>query len=105
MNVESLQGCPPRKNPYFQLPDTRFLLSESFPVLINPLIGPATTPKDTVHGPFKQSLSIEEAFGSVKKMSDDNQTEFLLHLILSSSFEPGFQEMAETFNIAGRSAM
>ena len=93
------------KNPYFLLPDTRFLPIESSAASIDPQTGLVTPPAKSVDGPFKQSLSIERAFGFVKKMSDDKQTEFLLHLILSSSFEPGFQEMAEAFNIAGRSAM
>ena len=105
MNFERLRDCPPLKNAYFLLPDTKYLPRETSAVSINPQTPLSTAPKASSHSSFQQSLSIEEAFGCVKKMSDDKQTEFLLHLILASSFEPGFQAMAEAFNIAGRSAV
>jgi hypothetical protein len=85
-DTQWIRDNPPRKNPYFTLPDVRFL---PLPDHLKPL----TTFEEVVKPTCK------DIFGPLANMNDDSQAEFLLRLISHSSFEPNFQAMADALNI------
>ena len=84
MNIAWLRDNPPSKNPYFLLPDAKFLLEPA------PIIPFEAEPK---------FLTVRDIFGSLAKMNDPSQAAFLMRLISHSTFEPNFQGMADALNV------
>jgi hypothetical protein len=90
MNTVWLRENPPRKNPYFRLPGARFL----------PISHPAATAK--IEPTY---ITIKQTFGELAKMDDETQASFLMRLISHSTFEPGFQHMADAMGVKFGSAV
>ena len=86
---------PPPPSSYFSLPiihyDKEFNYFQAHPE------GDKETPK-----PERTTKTVQEIFGAVSRMSDDEQTKFLLRLIQTAGvlFEPAiFQRVADELNI------
>ena len=84
MNIAWLRDNPPAKNPYFRLPDAKFLADP------DPIVVPKQDPI---------FITIKHIFGELVKMSDERQADFLMRLISHSTFEPDFQKMADALGI------
>jgi hypothetical protein len=78
------------RSPYFSLAD---------PALLKPLLE-AITHASTVDAPkYKPNRiaykPLKDIFGGVGKMSDENQTKFLLAVLKNGCFEPNWKATAE----------
>lgn len=79
-----------RRSPYFSLAD---------PALLKPLLE-ATAHASTVEAPKHKPnriiyKSLREIFGDISKMSDENQTKFLLAVLKNGCFEPNWNATAK----------
>ena len=76
----------PPKNPYFTLPDAKYLRGSSLD--LSPV-----------------ARSIKAIYGRVEAMSERKQADFLLRLISHSEFKPGFDSMSTTLGLHNQGAV
>lgn len=77
---------PPEKCPYFTVPDVCHFL----------------TAEDIAQGDNnkKSYNSLIELFGTIERMSEEQSTQFLLHLLKNSGFKPDFSATADALNVS-----
>lgn len=75
---------PPETNPYFTLPDVHYFIDDTE---LRRRKSPYTT--------------IVILWGTLAKMSDDSQAQFLLALLKHSEWKPDWQAVAKEWNLAG----
>jgi hypothetical protein len=83
----SLIEDPPKKNPYFTLPDIKNILTAHELAIL----------AENIKSPYN---SLVDLFGPSTKMSDEQSTQFLLQVLKHAKFEPDFDAVANSLSVA-----